>query len=429
MKLCIIGVGYVGLVTAAVFADFRNFVWGVDVDKQKIKKLKKGEVPFFEPKLKELISKNLKNKRLIFSSNIGAAIKQAEIIFICVGTPAKENGDYDLRYVFEAAKTIGKNIKKYALVCIKSTVPPSTTEELRKIISKYCAAPFEMASCPEFLREGSAIDDSLHPARIVLGVESKKGKEMLLKLHQQIKAKKYIFNIKSAQLVKYAANAYLATKISFINSIASLCEKIGADIEQVTQGLGSDPRIGDQFLQAGLGYGGSCFPKDTWALISFAQRIGYDFKFLKEVDRVNQQQIDKFIEKILQICKGSVRNKTITILGLAFKPNTDDMREARSTLIIKKLQKLGAKINAYDPKAVVNAKKILKNVSYFNELMPALNKSCLLVLVTEWPEFRKIDFNKVKKIMKEKKVIDGRNFLDSKKLKALGFQYQGIGRN
>ncbi len=428
MKISIIGTGYVGLVTAAIFADLGNKVWGIDVDKLKIKNLQLKIIPFYEPGLKEIVSRNVDKGRLHFTDSYSESIPQSDIIFICVGTPPKPNGDYDLSFVFSAAKTIAKNLNKYTVVCIKSTVPPSTTESVKEIIKKETKVDFDIASCPEFLREGSALKDRMNPSRIVIGAETKRAINLLLDLHKPIKAPRLICDIKSAQLIKYAANAFLATKISYINSIARICDSIGADIDLVSQGLGMDPRIGGQFLKAGLGYGGSCFPKDTWALISYAKRLGYDFRFLKEVDNVNQSQIDYFLNKIIISCNGSVKDKIITILGLAFKPDTDDIREARSVLIIQKLLKSGAKINAYDPVANEITKKIFKDVNFFDNSYDALKNSSALVLVTEWMEFKKLDFFRIAKEMKEKNIIHGRTFLALEELKKIGYKYQGIGK-
>jgi len=428
MRISVVGTGYVGLVTAAIFADFGHEVWGVDVDQAKIESLKSNIIPFYEPGLKELVSNNIKNGRLNFTTDYRKAISNSQIIFICVGTPSKKDGGYDLSYVFSAAKTIAENLKNYAVICIKSTVPPSTAEEVKKIINQATKVYFDLASCPEFLREGSAVEDSFHPSRIIIGAETKKAQELLIKLHQSIKAPLLICDIKSAQMIKYAANAFLATKISFINSIANLCEKIGADIDQVAKGLGMDPRIGDKFLKAGLGYGGSCFPKDTWALIKYAQELGYDFTFLKEVDNVNNKQIDYFIEKIKTNLHGLVKNKTVTILGLAFKPDTDDIREARSIVVINKLKQLGAIINVYDPIANDNAKKIITGINLFNNPYQALKNSSALILITEWLEFKNLDFKKIASLMKEKIIIDGRNFFNPGEFKKLGFIYVGIGR-
>jgi UDPglucose 6-dehydrogenase len=428
MNIAVIGAGYVGLVTAGIFSDFGNQVWGIDIDKSKIKSLKSKIIPFYEPGLKEIINRNIEKGRLHFTTSYQEAIPQSQIIFICVGTPAKKNGDYDLTYVYSAARAIAQNLKNYAVICIKSTVPPSVNKKIEGIIKKETKISFDLASCPEFLQEGSAIENSLHPARIVIGSESKKAKKLLLQLHEPVKAPRLVCDIKSAQMIKYAANAFLATKISFINSIARLCDVIKADIKPVSEGLGLDPRIGKQFLKAGLGYGGSCFPKDTWALIAYAKRLGYNFSFLKEVDNVNQEQVDYFLAKAVKALGGSVKNKPLTVLGLSFKPDTDDMREARSVLLIRKLQQKGAKISAYDPIAINNAKKVLKNVKLYNSPYQALKGSSALFLVTEWPEFKKLDFKKVGRLMKEKVIIDGRNFLDDKKLKKLGFIYKGVGR-
>lgn len=428
MEIAIVGIGYVGLVTAAVFADRGNKVWGIDIDKKKITTLKSGQLPFYEPGLKDLVKKNLKQKRLFFTTKYQEAIPQTQIIFICVGTPAKANGDYDLSFIFSAVKQLAQHLKRPSVICIKSTVPPSATEEIKEILKKATNIPFDLASCPEFLREGSAIYDTLYPSRIVIGAESKKAKEWLLKLHAPIRAPRLICDLKSAQMIKYAANAFLATKISFINSIARLCDVVGADIKKVSEGLGLDPRIGKEFLNAGLGYGGSCFPKDTWALVSFAKRLGYDFKFLKEVDNVNQTQIDYFVEKIINNCQKTVKNKVLTILGLAFKPNTDDVRESRAIKIMQKLQKKGAKLNACDPVANENAKRLIKGVNFFVDPYKALKASDCLILVTEWPEFKNLDFKKVAKLMKRRVVVDARNIYDPVKLKRLGFIYEGVGR-
>jgi len=428
MKIAVIGTGYVGLVTAAILADFGNQVRGVDIDKKKIASLKKGKVPFYEPGLKKIINRNLEKKRLSFTSSYNQAIPGSKIIFICVGTPAKKNGDYDLAYVYSAVKSVAKGLKSYTVICIKSTVPPTVDDKIKKIIEENTTVDFDLASCPEFLKEGTAVKDSLNPSRVVIGTETKKARDLLLKVHQPIKAPRLLCDIKSAQTIKYAANAFLATKISFINSIARICDAVGADIDDVALGLGLDPRIGKHFLKAGLGYGGSCFPKDTWALIAFAKRLGYDFKFLKEVDRINKDQINYFIGKVVSLCQGSLKNKTLAVLGLAFKPQTDDMREARSVLVIKELKKRGAKIKACDPIAVNSAKKVISGVSFYQDPYQALKGAQALLLVTEWPEFKKLDFKRVAKLMKEKVVIDGRNVFNPQKLKKLGFAYQGMGR-
>lgn len=428
MNLTVIGAGYVGLVTAAVFAELGNNVWALDIDKKKIRSLKLKIIPFYEPGLKKLVVRNNNAGRLKFTTSYKKVIPNSEVIFICVGTPSLRNGSYNLDYVFQTAKSIAQNLEKYSLIVIKSTVPPGTNEEVKKIIKKYTDVPFSLVSCPEFLSEGSAIKDTLYPLRVVIGAEDRKSADLLLQLHKPIKAPKLVYDVNSAQLIKYAANAFLATKISFINLIARLCDKIGADITKVAQGLGLDPRIGNQFLQAGLGYGGSCFPKDTWALISFAQKKNVDFDFLSAVDKVNKTQVDYFIDKIIKACNGSVKNETIAVLGLSFKPNTDDMRESRSILVIEKLQGLGAKVKVYDPVAIPNAKKILKKVKYVQDAYEAVRGADVLCLVTEWDEFQRLDFKKVKRLMKKFVIVDGRNLFNPKELKKLGFNYTGIGR-
>lgn len=428
MNLTVIGTGYVGLVTAAIFSDFGNKVIGLDIDEKKIGLLKQHQLPFYEPGLEKMLDRNLKNGNLKFTTDYQQALNETDVIFICVGTPSKNNGDYDLSFVEASAEQIGKNLQKPATICIKSTVPPGTNDEVEKIIKKYAKVPFVLASCPEFLREGSAVADSLSPSRIVIGVTDKNAEDTLRQLHAPIKARVLICDPKSAQMIKYAANAFLATKISFINCIARLCDQVGADVKDVAMGLGLDPRIGEQFLDAGLGYGGSCFPKDTWALISFAARLGFDFKFLKEVDSVNQSQVDYLVEKIVRLCQDTIENKTIAILGLSFKANTDDMREARSIPLIRKLQTMSAKINAYDPVAIENAKKVLTNVNYNTDVYQVLTGSSALVLVTEWPEFLKLDLAKAASLMKTKVVIDARNFLDGQALIKMGFIYEGVGR-
>lgn len=417
MKICVVGTGYVGLVTAAIFAELKNEVIGLDIDEAKVKSLKAGKITIYEPGLDQLVSKNLDSGRLNFTSSYREALADVEVIFICVGTPPLPDGSYDSKFVFSAAKDIAKNLKREAVIVIKSTVPPSTTQTVQEIITKNTKIKFSLASVPEFLREGQAVNDALHPNRVVIGAESKKAEAVLVELHSKLKAPVLTMSPASAQLVKYAANAFLATKISFINSMAILADKVGADINEVAKGLGMDPRIGSSFLNPGLGYGGSCFPKDTWALIAYAKKLGYDFRFLKEVDQVNNYQVDYLISKI-KAGLGEIRGKTLTVLGLAFKPNTDDLREARSTILIQKLKKLGAYVQSYDP--VVTGK--------FKDAYQALINSDGLVLVTEWSEFGELDWKRVKRVMRQQNIFDGRNFLDSLKLKQLGFNYWGIGR-
>jgi len=417
MKIAVLGTGYVGLVTAAVFSYLGHQVSGLDIDEQKIKTLISGNVPIYEPGLETLLTQGLASGRLNFTTEYKKAIPGAELIFICVGTPPLPDGSYDSKYVFSAAKAIAQNLSAYSVIVIKSTVPPSTNDQVKKILSRWTKKDFDIASNPEFLREGSAVNDALHPSRVIIGVESSKAEKMLKAAHQKLKAPVLVTDPASAQMIKYASNAMLATRISFMNSIAILCDKIGADVRAIAKGLGMDPRIGQSFLNAGLGYGGSCFPKDTWALISFAKSLGYDFGFLKQVDQVNNDQIDYFIAKIKSAYPDGLKRKTLTILGLAFKPNTDDLREARSTLLIKKLTRLGVKINAYDP--VVKTE--------FSDPYTALTASDGLILVTEWQEFKDLDFSKVRRLLRRPYIFDGRNFYDPEKMKKLKFKYFGIG--
>jgi len=429
MIISVIGTGYVGLVTAVVLADLGHEIWGVDIDKKKINLLKKGKSPIYEPGLEKLLNKNLTKGNLNFTTSYNKAIPKSKAVFICVGTPSKKDGSYDPKFVFASVKSVAKNLKNYAVLVIKSTVPPSIGSEIKKIVDKNTKASYDLASVPEFLREGSAIEDAFHPDRIVIGTNSAKAKKILLDIHKKLPGKKITISIRSAQLVKYAANAFLATKISFINSLAILADKIGADIDEVVEGFSSDRRIGKSFLRAGLGYGGSCFPKDTHALIAYSDSLGYDFSFLKQVDRINDQQIDYFISKIKDLLGGSLKGKTLAILGLAFKPNTDDMREARSIPLIRVLLKLGAKIRVYDPIAMKKAKKLLpENVYFSKHVYDCLKGADALCLVTEWDEFKSLDFVRVKKIMNSPLIVDGRNWLNMRKLKKLGFKYQGIGR-
>jgi UDPglucose 6-dehydrogenase len=429
MDICVIGTGYVGVVTAAVFSHLGHRVYGLDIDQAKIDLLNQGKSPIFEPGLEPLLVEGIKAKRLFFGVSYQEVIPKSKVIFICVGTPPKPDGSYDPKYVFNAAQKIGQNLRDGSIIVIKSTVPPSTTKEVDKIIKSQTSCSYSLASIPEFLREGTAVSDAIQPSRIVIGVEDPKTLTVLLDLHQKFKTKKIICDITSAQLVKYAANAFLATKISFINSLAIIADKIGADIDCVARGFGSDPRIGESFLQAGLGYGGSCFPKDTHALIAYSHALGYDFSFLKQVDKINDQQIQYFISKIKKLAKGSLKSKTIALLGLAFKPNTDDLREARSIQLIERLLDEKVKVRVYDPAAMDNARKIFGNRIYFAaDPYDCLTGADVGCLVTEWPEFGKLDWSKVKRLMAVPTIADGRNCLDKEKLKKLGFSYQGIGR-
>jgi len=430
MKIGIIGSGYVGLVTGACFADLGNDVICVDNDKAKIASLKKGVMPIFEPALEETVLRNVKAGRLIFTSDIKTAAMASSIIFISVATPPKSNGEPDLSQVENVSRQLALCFDaSYKLVVEKSTVPIRTGEWIEHTLKVHAkkTARFDVASNPEFLREGSAINDFMHPDRIVIGVESKKAKDTLLELYKPIKAPIIVTDIKSAEIIKHASNSYLATKISFINAISNICDKTGADIVKVAEGMGMDKRIGRAFLNAGAGWGGSCFPKDVAAFIHIAEKTGYDFKFLKEVLRINEEQKKNVLEKIrngLWILKG----KTIAVLGLAFKPNTDDIRSAVSVDLIDMLKKEGANIRVYDPKAAAKAKTILKGVVFCKDAYEAARNSDCIVVMTEWPEFSELDFNRIKKLVRQPFVVDARNLYEPQSLKKLGFKYVGMGR-
>ncbi len=429
MKITFIGHGYVGLVTAAVFADLGNTVWVVGRTREKIENLKKGIMPFFEPGLEEMVKRNVMAKRLLFTLDYAQAVPQSEVVFIAVGTPPKKTGEADLSSVFAAAQEIGKNLDGYTVVSTKSTVPPGTNRKVGEILSKQKSAKaiFDIASVPEFLREGTALSDTLHPDRVVLGVESDKARKVLTALHKPIDGKIIICTVETAEMIKYASNSLLSTKISFANALAFLCERVGADVEQVLEGVGYDRRLGRAFLYPGVGYGGSCFPKDVKALIAIAESLGYDFQLLKSVDAINEEASAFFINKIVTTLK-PIKQKTMGILGLSFKPNTDDMREAPSVKIINALQSHGAIIKAYDPVATDNAKRILTNVVYYTNVYDLAKNCDALVIVTEWNEFRQLDLNRIKEVMKTPFIFDGRNIYDPHIVKQLGFSYFGIGR-
>jgi len=429
MKITFIGHGYVGLVTAAVFADFGNKVYVIGHTKEKIDNLKKGISPFYEPGLEELVKKNLKAKRLIFTLDYKPAIPQADVVFIAVGTPTTKMGDADLSTVLDVAEKIGKNLEGYTVVATKSTVPAGTNKKVQRILeeTKHQGAELDYASVPEFLREGSAISDTINPDRVVIGTESKRAQEVLMKLHKSINAPLVLTNFETAELIKYAANSFLALKISYANAIAKLSELIHADALQVLEGIGMDKRIGSLFLSPGPGYGGSCFPKDVRALISIAKDNDYAFSLLEEVQVINQQARRDIVRKARKIL-GDVRGKNIGILGLAFKANTDDMRDAAAIDIISWLQNDGAKITAYDPKAEESAKEVLPKITYANEVYSVMDGADLLIILTEWNEFKDINFEEVKKRMKTPNIIDGRNLYDPKILREYGFNYIGVGR-
>ena len=429
MKIAVAGAGYVGLVTAACFAELGNEVICVDIDEEKIKKLNEGIIPIYEPELEELTIKNRNGNRLFFTTDLKKAIKESEIIFICVGTPPKENGDADLSHVDSVARTIAEVMDSYKIIVEKSTVPVETGEKVAKSIKSYNRhkVDFDVVSNPEFLREGSAINDFMKPDRIVIGAESERAKAIMKKLYAPLKSAIIFTDIKSAEIIKHASNSFLATKISFINAVANICEAAGADVEKVAEGMGYDKRIGRSFLNAGIGYGGFCFPKDAEAFIKISERLGYDFRLLKEVQEINTVQKNNFVKKV-EKALWVVKNKTIAVLGLAFKPNTDDMRFAPSIEIIGALQKEGANIKAYDPKAENNAKKILKGITYCSSPYDAAEGADALLIITEWSEFRELDLKKLKSLMRHALIIDGRNIFNPEQLRKEGFVYISVGR-
>ncbi len=427
MKISVIGTGYVGLVTGTCFADMGNDVICVDIDEEKIEKLKNGVIPIYEPGLRELVEKNSEAGRLHFTTDIEKVVGNSELIFLCVGTPPKESGSADLKYVYEAAREIAQNLNGYKLIISKSTVPVGTNGKIKKIIGNYFLGEFGVASNPEFLREGSAVEDFLNPERIIIGINNERDKKILEKLYQNFNCPKIFTNIESAEMIKYASNAFLATKISFINEIANICEVVGADVCDVAKGMGMDKRIGPDFLKAGIGYGGSCFPKDIRALHQISGVNGYQFQLLKSVIEVNNTQRWYFFRKIKNIL-GELEGKKIAIWGLAFKPDTDDIRESVSLEIIDKLLDEGARVSAYDPMASQKTKVLFPEVEYCENHFDPLDSADALLLITEWEEFREADLSKVKNLMKSPLIFDGRNIYCPKKMKKMGFEYFGMGR-
>jgi UDPglucose 6-dehydrogenase len=432
MKISCMGCGYVGLVAGTCLADMGNEVTCFDIDKAKINKLKRGIIPIYEPGLKDMFERNIKEKRLRFSNDIKATIKKSNVIFITVGTPPGKNHEADLFAVKSVAEQIGRNLDIYKVIVNKSTVPVGTAELVRKIIKKNQTGDceFDVVSNPEFLREGEAVKDFTNPDRIVIGTDNEKAKKIMVSIYRGIaRADKPVFitDIKSAEMIKYASNAMLATRISFMNEIAQLCEKVGADIKSVAKGIGLDNRIGPRFLQAGMGYGGSCFPKDVRALIELMKQNKVKGEVLSAVNRVNEDQRKFILLKIKKLLP-SLREKTIAVWGLAFKPKTDDIREAPSIAIIMELQRLGAKIRAFDPEAKSNAKKVLKGVTFCNDPYATVKGCDALVIATEWNEFRVLDIDKIKRLLKQPNIIDGRNIYEPEEMRSAGFNYIGIGR-
>jgi len=432
MKLCMIGTGYVGLVSGVCFSDLGNNVICVDKDKNKVNDLKKGLIPIFEPGLEELVLKNYKNKRLNFSTNLIDSIKKSDIIFICVGTPTKKNGkDADLSQIYSVAKEIAKSINKFKIIITKSTVPITTGDEIEKILKKKVSkSKFSIVSNPEFLREGEAIRDFIYPDRIVIGSNDKKSKKILKNLYAPLisKGAKFIStNRRAAELIKYASNAFLATKITFINEIANLCEKTDVDVEDISIGIGLDKRIGSRFLRAGPAYGGSCFPKDTKAIIATADRFKTDLSIIKSVIKSNSIRSKLLLKKITQILNDKIKNKKICFLGVTFKANTDDMRDSSSLEMIPYLSNKGAKIKYYDPSGAKKEFDKIKNVTFSNTISQAVKESDLVILHTEWNDFKSINFKRLSK-SKNLKIYDMRNIFSPDKIKSQGFKYIGIGR-
>ncbi len=429
MKVCIIGAGYVGLVSGTCFAEIGHEVICVDNDEKKVATLKKGGIPIYEPGLDELVKKNVKVGRLSFTSSIREGVEKSQFLFIAVGTPPKENGEPDLSDIEKVAQEIGAAMNEYKIIVEKSTVPVQTGRWVRTVVERFSKKikDFDVASNPEFLREGSAIDDFLHPDRVVLGVESERAEKQLLELYKPINAPKIVTDIASAELIKHASNSFLSTKISFINAISIICEKSGADILKVAEGMGTDKRIGKEFLNAGLGFGGFCFPKDLMAFIGISAKLGYDFKLLQEVYNINQEQMLGAVKK-LENMLWNLKDKTVGVLGLAFKPNTDDMRFAPSITIIEELQRQGAKVKAYDPVSMERAKPIMPAIEYCTNPYDVAKGVDAVILVTEWDEFRKLDLKKIKDTMRQPVFLDGRNVFDPLKMKKIGFIYMGIGR-
>jgi UDPglucose 6-dehydrogenase len=427
MKIGVIGTGYVGLVTAVCFADSGNEVTGYDIDKGKIEMLKRGEVPIYEPYLKEMLARNLQLKRIFFTSNPEEALRDREIVFIAVGTPSKKDGSPDLKYLWSAVRDIKRFSRSGTIVVVKSTVPVGTSDMVQKKLGRN----YKVLSNPEFLKEGNAVEDFMKPDRVIIGGDDEKAIEVLKTLHlPYVRTGNpiIVMDRRSAEMTKYASNAMLAMRVSFMNEIANICEKLGADVESVRKGVGSDKRIGSRYLFPGTGYGGSCFPKDLQGLISMAESKGYKPLLIKAVEEVNKRQKEILIKKASAHFK-NLRGKRFCIWGLSFKPNTDDMREAPSITVINGLLKRGAVITAYDPVAMENAKKIFKNrISFGNDMYSAAEGADAIFLITEWQEFRLPDFKRLKKIMRSPVIFDGRNIYDPKEMKKEGFIYYGIGR-
>ncbi len=435
MNIAIVGTGYVGLVSGTCFAEMGSQVTCVDIDENKIKKLLNGEMPIYEPGLEELVKRNVSYGRLNFTTKLTDVLDDVDVVFSAVGTPPDEDGSADLQYVLSVAREFGQNIKKYTILVTKSTVPVGTAQKVKDVIreelnKRGVDVPFDVASNPEFLKEGAAIKDFMSPDRVVVGTESKKAEEIMTRLYQPFLIQNFrvlFMDIPSAEMTKYAANAMLATRISFMNDIANLCERVGANVDNVRKGIGSDDRIGRKFLYAGCGYGGSCFPKDVKALVHTGVENGYHMQVIEAVERVNEQQKSIVYEKLVSLC-GSMKDKTVAILGLSFKPDTDDMRQAPALVVIEKLLKDGATVRVFDPIAMDECRRrIGATVTYCKNMYDAADGADALALLTEWRQFRMPSWNVIKKVMKGNAIVDGRNIFNRKELEEYGFVYSRIG--
>ncbi|MFM2155999.1 MAG: hypothetical protein RL516_748 [Bacteroidota bacterium] len=433
MNIAVVGTGYVGLVTGTCFAENGNHVTCVDIDANKVEKMKNGIIPIYEPHLDVLFERNIKQNRLVFTTNLEEAIKDATIIFLALPTPPGEDGSADLSYVLGVAKQLGKIIKDYKIIINKSTVPVGTAEKVRAAVAENATCEFDVISNPEFLREGFAVDDFMKPDRVVIGTKSEKAKKIMNELYAPFVRQGnpiYFMDERSSELTKYAANAFLATKITFMNEIANLCERVGANVDSVRIGIGSDDRIGKRFLFAGIGYGGSCFPKDVQALAKTSSEYNYDFQILNSVMTVNEKQKITIVEKIKTFYNNQLEGKKFALWGLAFKPDTDDIREAPALYIIRELLAAGATISTFDPEAMANVKKMLGDtIEFSNDQYEALNGADALIIATEWSVFRTPDFDKMNGLMKSKVIFDGRNLYDLQRMNDLGYYYSSVGRD
>ena len=429
MKLTIIGTGYVGLVTGTCFAEVGHHVICVDKDANKIKMLKDGGMPIYEPGLKELVDKNVSAGRLHFTTSTDEGVKNSDVIFIAVPTPPQADGSVDLSFIEGVAREIANAMTSYKIVVDKSTVPVRTGDKVAETIKRYCKAKvdFDVVSNPEFLREGFAVEDLMQPDRVVIGVRSQRPVAAMREIYEPFKAPIIVTDINSAELIKHAANSFLALKISYINAVATICEASGANVQEVANGMGMDARIGRRFLDAGIGFGGSCFPKDLSAFIKISEQLGYDFRLLKEVQRINAEQMDRFVKKIIDTL-WVLKDKRIGVLGLAFKQNTDDVRMSPAIDLCQRLQKEGAILRVHDPKAMDKAKDVLKNVEYVEDMNEVAEGCDALVIATEWPDFKKLDLERARKALSHPILFDGRNLFDAAEVEKMGFIYKSVGR-